>query len=154
MTDVSKRADGAVRTWAAIARNVFAGQCGEPVAHGHVDATEFVRFQEVGAALAALERAMSPEAFEAHLAMDRQYGDEWPHLIPLICGWRLWKAGIRSGADRVEYLAQADSCAECGATDALHLHHSIQRPPLEWLAADSVFVLCEPCHTKTHGGDL
>jgi 5-methylcytosine-specific restriction endonuclease McrA len=145
---------GAARPWAAIAKDVLDCRCVESAAHEHVDAVEFTRFDECGQALAATERSMSVDDFEAFLEEDCRYGGGWALVTPLICGWRLWKAGLRTWADRVEYLAQADSCAECGTTEHLVLHHVIQRPPLEWLAADSIFVLCDSCHAKTHGGDL
>jgi hypothetical protein len=142
------------RPWAAITRDVFAAQCGNPVVHTRVSAAEFALFAEAGEELAAMEPTMPPEEFKAHLLENKQYGAEWGQIIPLICGWRLWMAGIRSEVDRFEYVAQADGCAECGCVGASHLHHVIQRPPRSWLAAESVFVLCESCHTKAHQGEL
>lgn len=142
------------RSWAAVTQDVFAAGCRNPSTHNHVTTAEFAHFTETGEALAAMERTMPPEKFRNHLLQNKQYGAEWGQIIPLICGWRLWTAGIRSKADRIEYLAQADGCAECGCMGASHLHHVIQRPPLSWLAAESVFVLCESCHTKAHQGEL
>lgn len=141
-------------TWYEIARTVIAAECYTPVDCGHVDANSFMRFDEEGARLADLECSLASEDFETYLAKNPRHGADWPRLIPMLCGWRLWRAGLRKQADYLEHCGRFESCANCGTTERLHPHHVIQRPALPHLVADSTWALCETCHTTAHGGSI